>query len=137
MKIGIPAETDSGETRVAATPETAKRFAGLGAEVAVEKGAGAKAGILDKDFEAAGAKIVSGNATGEEKAKFLELVDSLTGTKPPKGAQAAWDTRVAALTKASHALLDDAVAKPADPAKLAAFKAAADCKACHTAHKGK
>jgi NAD(P) transhydrogenase subunit alpha len=59
MKIGIPAEVDSGETRVAATPETVKRLAGLGAEVAVEKGAGVKAGILDKDFEAAGAKIVS------------------------------------------------------------------------------
>ncbi|MES1155378.1 MAG: Re/Si-specific NAD(P)(+) transhydrogenase subunit alpha [Pseudorhodoplanes sp.] len=59
MKIGIPAEVDSGETRVAATPETVKRFVGLGAEVAVEKGAGEKAGILDKDFEAFGAKIVS------------------------------------------------------------------------------
>jgi len=60
MKIGIPAEVDSGESRVAATPETAKRFISLGAEVAVEKGAGEKAGILDKDYEAAGAKIVSG-----------------------------------------------------------------------------
>lgn len=59
MKIGIPAEIDSGEARVAATPESVKRFAGMGAEVAVEKGAGEKAGILDKDFEAAGAKIVS------------------------------------------------------------------------------
>lgn len=60
MKIGIPAEADSGETRVAATPDTVKRLIGLGAEVAVEKGAGTKAGILDKDYEAAGAKIVSG-----------------------------------------------------------------------------
>jgi NAD(P) transhydrogenase subunit alpha len=60
MKIGIPAEVDSGEPRVAATPETAKRFIGLGAEVAVEKGAGVNAGILDKDYEAVGAKVVSG-----------------------------------------------------------------------------
>jgi NAD(P) transhydrogenase subunit alpha len=60
MKIGIPAEADSGETRAAATPDTVKRLIGLGAEVAVEKGAGVKAGILDKDFEAAGAKVVSG-----------------------------------------------------------------------------
>jgi NAD(P) transhydrogenase subunit alpha len=59
MKIGIPAEIDSGEARVAATPESVKRFVGMGAEVAVEKGAGEKAGLLDKDFEAAGAKIVS------------------------------------------------------------------------------
>lgn len=60
MKIAIPAESDSGEPRVAATPDTVKRWAGMGAEVAVEKGAGVRAGILDKDFEAAGAKIVSG-----------------------------------------------------------------------------
>ncbi len=37
-----------------------KRLAGLGADVVVEKGAGDKAGIPDKDFEAAGATIVSG-----------------------------------------------------------------------------
>lgn len=60
MKIAIPAEADSGEARVAATPETAKRLAGMGAEVVVEKGAGEKAGIPDKDYEAAGAKIASG-----------------------------------------------------------------------------
>lgn len=60
MKIAIPAESDPGEPRVAATPDTVKRWAGMGAEVAVEKGAGVRAGILDKDFEAAGAKIVSG-----------------------------------------------------------------------------
>jgi H+-translocating NAD(P) transhydrogenase subunit alpha len=60
MKIAIPAETDPGEPRVAATPDTVKRMVGMGAEVAVEKGAGQKAGILDKDFESAGAKVVSG-----------------------------------------------------------------------------
>jgi H+-translocating NAD(P) transhydrogenase subunit alpha len=60
MKIAIPAEADPGEPRVAATPDTVKRMVGIGAEVAVEKGAGEKAGILDKDFESAGAKIVIG-----------------------------------------------------------------------------
>jgi NAD(P) transhydrogenase subunit alpha len=60
MKIAIPAETDPGEPRVAATPDTVKRMVGMGAEVAVEKGAGEKAGILDKDFQDAGAKIASG-----------------------------------------------------------------------------
>ena len=63
MKIAIPAETDPGEPRVAATPDTVKRMVGMGAEVAVEKGAGEKAGILDKDFESAGAKIASGKDT--------------------------------------------------------------------------
>ncbi|MFN9634393.1 MAG: NAD(P)(+) transhydrogenase (Re/Si-specific) subunit alpha, partial [Erythrobacteraceae bacterium] len=38
MKIAILKERASGETRVAATPETAKKFAALGLDVAVEKG---------------------------------------------------------------------------------------------------
>jgi NAD(P) transhydrogenase subunit alpha len=60
MKIAIPAETEQGEPRVAATPETVKRYTGLGAKVAVEKGAGVKSGILDADYQAAGAEIGSG-----------------------------------------------------------------------------
>jgi proton-translocating NAD(P)+ transhydrogenase subunit alpha len=59
MLIGVAAETDQAETRVAATPETVKKFVNLGAEVAVERGAGLKAGVLDADYEAAGARIVS------------------------------------------------------------------------------
>ena len=60
MKIAIPAETESGETRVAATGDSVKRLIGLGAEVAVEKGAGAKAGIPDSEFVNAGAKLAGG-----------------------------------------------------------------------------
>ena len=60
MKIAVPKETDPGEPRVAATPDTVKRMVGMGAEVAVENGAGVKAGILDKDFQGAGAKVASG-----------------------------------------------------------------------------
>ena len=40
MKVAVAAETDAGEPRVAATPETVKKMIGLGAEVAVEPGAG-------------------------------------------------------------------------------------------------
>jgi len=58
MLIGVPAETDPAETRVAATPETVKKFVGLGAEVAIEHGAGLKAGFPDADYQAAGARIV-------------------------------------------------------------------------------
>lgn len=60
MKIAIPAESDSAEPRVAATPDTVKRFAGLGAEVVVETGAGRNAGMPDKDFAAAGARLAAG-----------------------------------------------------------------------------
>jgi NAD(P) transhydrogenase subunit alpha len=63
MKIAIPAETDPAEPRVAATPDTVKRMVGMGAEVAVEKGAGERAGVLDKDFQGAGAKVASGKDT--------------------------------------------------------------------------
>ena len=59
MLIGVAAETDPAETRVAATPETVKKFMNLGAEVAVARGAGVKSGVLDEDYQAAGAKLVS------------------------------------------------------------------------------
>src|SRR5271157_3255962 len=59
MLIGVAAETDPAETRVAATPETVKKFIALGAEVAVERGAGVKAGVVDADYKGAGARLVS------------------------------------------------------------------------------
>ncbi|WP_332682061.1 Re/Si-specific NAD(P)(+) transhydrogenase subunit alpha [Bosea sp. (in: a-proteobacteria)] len=57
MRIAVPAETQGAETRVAATPETVRKFIGLGAEVVVETGAGTASGIGDTDYEAAGASI--------------------------------------------------------------------------------
>lgn len=57
MLIAIPAETDPAERRVAATPETVKKFAGLGAEVRVQAGAGMQSGIPDEDYAAAGAAV--------------------------------------------------------------------------------
>src|SRR5829696_8619814 len=61
MRIAIPREAES-ESRVAATPETIKKIKSLGAEVAVEAGAGVKSGILDSDYEAAGASVHAGAA---------------------------------------------------------------------------
>ena len=57
MRIAVPAETQGAETRVAATPETVRKFKGLGAEVVVETGAGKASGILDAEYEAAGATV--------------------------------------------------------------------------------
>lgn len=57
MKIAVAAETDPAEPRVAATPDSVKKLISLGAEVAVEPGAGKASGILDADFSAAGAKV--------------------------------------------------------------------------------
>ena len=60
MKIAIAAEVDPSEPRVAATPETVKKLKGLGADVAVEPGAGLKSGIPDGQFTEAGATVVAG-----------------------------------------------------------------------------
>ena len=58
MKIAVLKEP-AGETRCAAIPETVKKFIALGADVAIEAGAGEAASIPDSDFEAAGAKLGS------------------------------------------------------------------------------
>jgi H+-translocating NAD(P) transhydrogenase subunit alpha len=57
MRIAVARETDPAEERVAATPETVKKLTGLGAEIAVEPGAGLKSGIPDAEFAAAGASV--------------------------------------------------------------------------------
>jgi NAD(P) transhydrogenase subunit alpha len=59
VKIAIGRETRDGERRVAASPETVKKLIGLGADVAVEQGAGFGASVNDDMFKAAGATIVS------------------------------------------------------------------------------
>jgi H+-translocating NAD(P) transhydrogenase subunit alpha len=63
LKIAVCAESEGGELRVAATPDTVKRMVALGADVAVEPGAGVKSGILDADYTAAGAKLAADAAT--------------------------------------------------------------------------
>jgi proton-translocating NAD(P)+ transhydrogenase subunit alpha len=60
MKIAIPAEADETEPRVAASPDSVKKMRALGAEVLVEAGAGARAGVPDAEYEAAGARIARG-----------------------------------------------------------------------------
>ena len=61
--IFVPRETEPGESRVAATPETVKGYTKLGLQVAVESGAGLASGFRDADYEAAGARI--GGSLGE------------------------------------------------------------------------
>ena len=58
MKIAVLKEA-AGETRCAAIPETVKKFAALGAEMAIESGAGETAGVPDGDFAAVGATVGS------------------------------------------------------------------------------
>src|SRR4051794_34856897 len=71
MRIAVLSETDPIETRVAATPETIKKYKALGADVAVQAGAGVKAGVPDAEYEAAGATIAAGAA---ETARDADVV---------------------------------------------------------------
>src|SRR5262249_9692332 len=57
MCIAVARQVRAGEGRVAATPDTVKRMKALGADVVVQAGAGTASGILDADYEAAGATI--------------------------------------------------------------------------------
>ena len=57
MRISVPSETDPRESRVAATPETVKKLSALGAEVAIQAGAGLTSGVTDAEYAAAGAKV--------------------------------------------------------------------------------
>jgi NAD(P) transhydrogenase subunit alpha len=71
MKIAITAETDPAEPRVAGTPDTVKRLIALGADVAVETGAGIRSGVRDTDYEAAGARL--GKDVGNDADIILKV----------------------------------------------------------------
>ncbi len=89
MKIAILKERASGETRVAATPETVKKFAALGCTVAVEAGAGVIASITDEAYAEAGASI--GTAAATVKDADIVLGIQAPDLKLLKGAKAgAW-----------------------------------------------
>lgn len=57
VKIAVLKETAAGETRVAASPETVKKFIGLGASVSIEAGAGVSASVSDAEYAAMGAAV--------------------------------------------------------------------------------
>ena len=74
MKIAVPAET-APEPRVAATPDTVKKMKALGADVVVQAGAGVKSGVLDADYEAAGASIAP-SATNKARSAMIVAGES-------------------------------------------------------------
>jgi NAD(P) transhydrogenase subunit alpha len=81
MRIFVARESDPAEPRVAATPETVKKMAGLGAEVTVEPGAGIKSGILDADYNAAGSTL-------SDNGKDADVV--LRATSPARSSSPSW-----------------------------------------------
>ncbi len=84
MKIAILKEAHA-ETRVAAIPETVRKYAALGASVAVERNAGDQASISDTDYEAAGAIVGDRTSVLAEADIILSVIGpdpaSLDGTK--------------------------------------------------------
>ena len=95
MRIAIVRETARGETRVAATPETIKKFAGLGASLAVEQGAGLAASIPDSAYAEAGAEVLPAGAAVKDADIVLAVQApdpvSLAGAKPGAWVAAVFD----------------------------------------------
>ena len=87
MRISVLSESDEVESRVAATPETVKKYQALGAAVVVQAGAGARAGIPDAEFEAAGATLAASRDAAVRDADIILKVRrpaeaELEGLKP-------------------------------------------------------
>ena len=71
MQIAVLKERRPGETRVAASPDTVKKFIALGAQVAVETGAGAASSFNDAVFQEAGATIAPSAAAAAGGADMV------------------------------------------------------------------
>ncbi len=76
MKIAVLRETADAENRVAATPETVRKLIGLGAELAIEAGAGAGAAIADAAYAEAGATVA-------DRAATIAAADLVLGVQGP------------------------------------------------------
>ena len=84
MRIAVLSDA-SPETRVAATPETVKKYKALGADVVVQAGAGISAGVPDGEFTAAGATLAGNAAEATREADVVLSVrrpHALHGAKP-------------------------------------------------------
>ena len=74
-------------------------------------------------------KVAKGQASDAEKAELLKLYKALATNKPPKGEQESWNAKTKSLVTAAQAAVDGK-----DNAGALLMKAA-NCKACHDAHK--
>ncbi len=71
MRLAVPKERRAGETRVALTPDTVKRFKALGLELVIESGAGVPAAFIDEAYVEAGATIAPDAATALAAADIV------------------------------------------------------------------
>ena len=84
---------------------------------------------IHKGDDNIGKRAVKGVASKQDIAKMVEYYESLPQNEPPRGEMASWKEKTEALVKASRAL------KAGEPGAVDSYKNAANCKACHTAHK--
>src|SRR5579871_35431 len=112
MKIAVAKEIDPAEPRVAASPDTVKKFKALGLDVAVEPGAGIKSGLPDSEFTAAGA-IVS--------AEAVKDADVVIKVKRPEAAELSQYKRGAAVIAIMDPYGNDAALKAMADAGVNAF----------------
>jgi len=80
MKLAVLKERRNGETRVAATPETVKKYIGLGLDVVVEQGAGLASGFTDAAYAEAGATVAPTVADALHGAGIVLKVRAPLGT---------------------------------------------------------
>jgi NAD(P) transhydrogenase subunit alpha len=112
MKIAVGAEADPSEPRVAASPDTVKKFKALGAEVAVEPGAGIKSGLPDSEFTAAGATV---------SADALKDADIIIKVKRPEASELAQYKRGALVIAIMDPYGNEAALKAMADAGVSAF----------------
>ncbi|WP_024519011.1 Re/Si-specific NAD(P)(+) transhydrogenase subunit alpha [Bradyrhizobium sp. Tv2a-2] len=112
MKIAVAKEIDPAEPRVAASPDTVKKFKALGVDVAVEPGAGVKSGLPDTEFTAAGATI---------SADALKDADVVIKVKRPEASELGQYKRGAAVIAIMDPYGNDAALKAMADAGVSAF----------------
>ena len=112
MKIAVAREIDPSEPRVAASPDTVKKFKALGAEVAIEPGAGVKSGLPDSEFTAVGATV---------SADALKDADIVIKVKRPEASELAGYKRGALVFAIMDPYGNDAALKTMAGAGIAAF----------------
>ncbi len=106
MRVAVLRERRAAETRVAATPETAKKLVGMGCTVAVEAGAGLASGFPDADYAAAGAEIApdAGAAlTGAGIVLAVRAPEAAELARVPRGALLIGTLQADAAAAASYA----------------------------------
>jgi len=112
MKIAIAKEIDAAEPRVAATPDTVKKFKSLGIDIAIEPGAGLKSGLRDSDYEAMGATV---------SADAVKDADIVIKVKRPEASELASYKKGAAVIAIMDPYNNEAALKAMAGAGVSAF----------------